>query len=74
MKKAMLDYILRSPEERKRLHITLLPRPFMHSAQRIGREGGFNMRLFPDWHDFVENGKEYCRDNLILINPINSAL
>lgn len=26
MKRAMLDYILRSPEERKRLHITLLPR------------------------------------------------
>ena len=32
MKRAMLDYILRSPEERKRLHITLLPRSFIHSA------------------------------------------
>ena len=47
MKRSMLDYILRSPEERKRLHITLLPREWLCSAQRIAREGGFNTLLFP---------------------------
>ena len=26
MKKAMLNYVLLSPEQRKRLHVTLLPR------------------------------------------------
>ena len=50
MKKSMLDYILRSPEERRRLHIELLPRPWLCSAERIAREGGFNCLLYPDWH------------------------
>lgn len=70
----MLDYILRSPEERKRLHITLIPRQFIHSAQRVGREGGFNMRLFPEWHEFVDGGKQFCKSNLTLISTINSSL
>ncbi|CAD8170768.1 unnamed protein product [Paramecium pentaurelia] len=74
MKRAMLDYILRSPEERKRLHITLLPRSFIHSAQRIAREGGYNMKLFPDWHDFVQRGKDFCKSNLTLISTINQGL
>lgn len=47
MKESMMQYILRSPQERKRLYINLLPRDVLHSAQRIGREGGYNMTLFP---------------------------
>lgn len=53
MKKTMLDYILRSPQERKRLHIEMLPRPFTVSADRIAREGGFNIKIFSDWHKSV---------------------
>lgn len=60
MKRCMLDYILRSPEERKRLHITLLPREYPCSAHRIAREGGFNILLFPEWHTFCELGRAYC--------------
>ena len=46
----MLNYVLLSPLERKRLHIELLPRNVLCSSQRIAREGGYNMQLFPSWH------------------------
>ena len=34
MKRTILEYILRSPDERKRLHILMLPRPVPTAAQR----------------------------------------
>ncbi|KAL4429302.1 hypothetical protein ABPG74_002288 [Tetrahymena malaccensis] len=74
MKTAMLDYILRSPQERARLHIQLVPRKVLCSGERIAREGGFNINLYQDWHNFVELGREYCRGNLVLMNIINSSL
>jgi hypothetical protein len=37
MKKSMLDYILRAPMERARLHIELIPREVPTSAARIGK-------------------------------------
>ncbi|EGR32330.1 hypothetical protein IMG5_087930 [Ichthyophthirius multifiliis] len=74
MKKAMLDYILLSPQERQRLHITLYQKQVLCSGERISREGGFNIKLFKNWHNFVEQGKEFCRINLIQMNIINSSL
>lgn len=74
MKKAILDYILRSPNERKRLHIELLLRNTLCSAERIGREGGFSMMLYPDWHNFVVRGKESLTKKIIILNIINSSL
>ena len=53
MKKAIMNYILRSPDERKRLHIELIPRKFLTSNMRITRQGGYSIRLYPDWHEFV---------------------
>jgi hypothetical protein len=50
MKKSMLDYILRAPMERARLHIELIPREVPTSSARIAREGGFNILLFDTWH------------------------
>jgi hypothetical protein len=41
MKKCMLDYILRAPMERARLHIELIPRPVPCSAERIGNLATF---------------------------------
>jgi dynein heavy chain len=60
MKRAMLDYILLSPQERARLHILLLPRKIMTSAERIAREGGFNIILYSDWHNYYVRGKNFC--------------
>lgn len=42
MKKAILEYILRSPDERKRLHILMLPRPIPTSSERIALNGGYS--------------------------------
>lgn len=53
MKRAIMNYILRSPDERKRLHIDLIPRPFSTSNKRIITQGGYSTRLYPDWHEFV---------------------
>ena len=43
IRKGVLDYILRSPEERKRLYIDLLVREVPTSAERIFREGGYSI-------------------------------
>ena len=42
-----MNYILRCPAERKRLHIEYLPRRILTSADRISREGGFCVTLYP---------------------------
>lgn len=47
MKETMLNYILRCPAERKRLHIEYLPRKVLCSAERIAREGGYCITLYP---------------------------
>lgn len=74
MKQCIMDYILRSPLERKRLHIELLPRKTFCSAERIAREGGYSMMLYPDWHNYVLKGKNSLDQRLILMNVINSSL
>jgi len=53
MKQSMLDYILLSPIERERLHITLIPQQSFISAERIALEGGFSSALYSGWHGFV---------------------
>lgn len=74
MKSTMLNYVLLSPQERARLHITLIPRQVLCSGERIAREGGFNVNLYRDWHAFVDSGRTFCRENLVQMNIINSSL
>jgi len=74
VKEAIVDYILLCPQERKRLNIPLLIKPFPCSAERIALEGGFSVRLYPQWHEFVVNGKENMVANLHVTNIINSAI
>ena len=57
MKKSIVDYILRSPEERERLNINLILRKFPTSRERICKQGGYSTRLYPDWHQFINEGK-----------------
>ena len=47
MKQAVLEYILNSPDERKRLHILMLPKGRLTAAYRQVREGGYSIREFP---------------------------
>ena len=46
MKQAILEYILRSPEERKRLHIVLLPRPSPTASFNQLLRGGYTLTKF----------------------------
>ena len=50
MKKAILDYILRSPAERKRLHILMIPREVPTSRDKIAIRGSYSTKIFKDWH------------------------
>ena len=74
MKQAILNYILRSPAERKRLHIELLPRSLLNSGQRIGREGGFSIDLFPKWHNNCIQARNFLNKNLVIPHITISAL
>ena len=68
MKVAILNYLLRSPHERKRLNITLIPRPILTSSQRIAREGGFCTYLYPQWHQSYIAAKENLFEKLLVNN------
>ena len=70
----MLDYILKSPLERKRLHITLIPREFTFASDRIAREGGFNIKIFQDWHNNVMQAKIMLNRQLTSFSIITSSL
>ena len=74
MKQAIMDYILRSPEERKRLNITIIPRKIMTSAERIVLEGGYSIRLYPSWHEFYATGKEVMSQNLNCMSVVTSSI
>ena len=51
MKTAILEYILRSPEERKRLHILLLPRPNPSSLVKQSLQGGYSTAKYSGHHN-----------------------
>ena len=53
MKQSILNYILLSPIERKRLHIEVIPRKVLCSADRISLEGGYNLMLYKQWRDTI---------------------
>ena len=50
MKEAILLYILRSPDERKRLHILLLPQERQVSSVRNARLGGYSIQKYTSHH------------------------
>ena len=46
MKESILKYILRSPEERKRLHIMNIPRSIPTSSEKMTTYGGYSIKKF----------------------------
>ena len=74
MKRTMLDYLLKCPEERKRLHIQTMIMPVMNSSDRISREGGYNFMHYYEWNRSVNNSRQFLQENLIMVNIINSSL
>ena len=50
MRQSIMDYILRSPEERKRLHIVMIPRPIPTSTERSLYRGGYQTTKYAGTH------------------------
>lgn len=52
----------------------MIPRPFTISSERIAREGGFNIKIFSEWHKNVMESKLFLNNNLTSLSVISSAL
>jgi dynein heavy chain len=74
MKKAILNYILRSPDERKRLHILMLPRPVPSSSTKISFNGGYNLSKFKGWHARKTEAEQEIKLKLINNNIVMSSI
>lgn len=74
MRQAMLEYILRSPDERKRLHILMLPRPRQTAAERHVKEGGYSVVRFAGHHQRRQEADGKLKQSLIAYNVATQAL
>ncbi|ESO89088.1 hypothetical protein LOTGIDRAFT_210054 [Lottia gigantea] len=64
IRKSIVDYILKDPEEKERLFIAWTPKPF---PQRL-------IRAPVPWHDMYQRMKSYNGTYLFITNPIMLAL
>ena len=74
MKRAILDYILRSPAERKRLHILMIPREIPTSSYKIAIRGGYSTKLFQDWHKAKKDVENEVKLKMICNNIVMGSL
>lgn len=74
MKQAILEYILRSPDERKRLHILMLPQPRMAASQRHAKTGGYSVVTYPGVHQRKLEADGKIKMGLITYNIASSSL
>ncbi|KAK6187847.1 hypothetical protein SNE40_005782 [Patella caerulea] len=64
LRKSIVDYILKDPEEKERLFISWTPKPF---PQRM-------IRAPVPWHDTYQRMKSYSETYLFITNPIMLSL
>ena len=74
VKKGILEYILLSGEERRRLSIHLLLRESPSSAYRIVKAGAYSVLLYHEWHSYVESSRHFLQNSLYNMNIVNSSL
>ena len=74
LKTIIMNYILRSPHERKRLNIIFYPRNTLPSSFTIAQHGSFNRVKYSDWVDNYTNAFNYLENNLSLCNIAISGL
>ena len=74
MKTAIMEYILRSPDERKRLHILTLPHQVLTSAEHQARHGGYNVVEFAGTHSRKTQAETEIKFRLITYNIVVSQL
>lgn len=74
IKQSILEYILRSPEERKRLHIVMLPRPIPTATERQLMRGGYDVEKYKASHDRKKEVESEIKLRLLNNNIVISAL
>lgn len=74
LKNIIMEYILRSPFERKRLNIQYLPRKVLPSSYIIAHHGSFNRTIYSNWVENYSNSFNLMSKNLTICNIINSSL
>ena len=74
MKQAIMEYILRSPDERKRLHILTLPHAVLTAAQRQARYGGYSVVEYAGTHLRKTQAETEVKFRLITYNIVVSQL
>lgn len=74
MKQSILEYILRSPEERKRLHIVMLPRPIPTSTEKQLMKGGYSTVKYLGSHQRKIETENEIKLRLLNNNIVISAL
>ena len=74
MRQNIMDYILRSPEERKRLHIVMLPRSIPTATDRQLLRGGYSTIKFEGTHKRKIETQNEIKLRLLNNNIVTSAL
>ena len=74
MKQAILEYILRSPDERKRLHILMLPQERVPSSLRNARIGGYSVSRYPGHHQTRQEAESQIKQRLLTNSIVTSTL
>jgi dynein heavy chain len=64
----ILTYILRSPEERKRLKISHVLKSSMTSSEILFMSGGYHSAIYTSWRKFCQDSKEFLLKKEILFN------
>jgi dynein heavy chain len=74
MKQSILEYILLSPDERKRLHILMIPRPVPTSSLRQSLAGGYSTVKYAGSHARKLETENEIKLRLLNNNVVISAL
>ena len=74
IKQIIMNYILRSPFERKRLNIKHFPRKVLPSSYTIAQYGSFNRTKYTNWVGNYNNSFNFLENNLSLCNISLSGL
>ena len=74
MKTAIMEYILRSPDERKRLHILTLPHQVLTAAEKQARYGGYSIVEYQGTHKRKTQAETEIKFRLITYNIVVSQL
>ncbi len=74
IKRGIMNYILRSPFERKRLNILYYPNKILPASYTIAQYGSFNRTKYSSWVNNFANSCNFLENNLSLCNIAVSGL